>query len=156
MQARYLNTVITTYSVLSWISACVFFVLALALTFLSPFAITFLIEQNPAAIPTQLSALAFQQLATGVAVMTGVLVFLFAAFFLALGTGLWRRNAWARTLVLIPCVLWLFSFPIGTAVAIFGIYAFAFDKDVRAQFGVLSANQKLRAAPIARASGKKK
>jgi hypothetical protein len=83
--------------------------------------------------------MAFQQLATGIAVMSGVLVFMLAAFFLALGVGLWRRNNWARILVLVPCVVWLFSFPIGSAVGIFGIYAFAFDKDVRAQFGVTTA-----------------
>jgi hypothetical protein len=136
METRYASTVVTTYSVLSWISAVVLFLLALALTFLSPFAITFLLERNPAAIPPEFSSVAFQQLAMGVAVMSGVLVFMLAAFFLALGVGLWRRSAWARYLVLAPCVIWLFSFPIGTVVGIFGIYAFAFDREVRAQFGV--------------------
>ncbi len=152
MQPRYVNTVIGTYSVLSWISAFVCFILALALTFLSPFAITFFIEQNPASIPSQFSAMAFQQLATGVAVMSGVIVFMFAAFFLALGAGLWRRTPWARYLVLIPCVVWLFSFPIGSAVGVFGIYAFAFDKEVRAQFGVMTP----AIAPVTRAPAKKK
>jgi hypothetical protein len=151
MQPRYVTTVISTYSVLSWISAFVCFILALALTFLSPFAITFFIEQNPAAVPQQFSTMAFQQLATGVAVMSGVIVFMFAAFFLALGVGLWRRTPWARYLVLIPSVVWLFSFPIGTAVGLFGIYAFAFDKEVRAQFGVMTP-----AATVARVSAKKK
>ena len=75
----------------------------------------------------------------------------FAAFFLALGVGLWRRTPWARYLVLIPCVVWLFSFPIGSAVGVFGIYAFAFDKDVRAQFGVMTP-----AATVTRVSAKKK
>ena len=40
MESRYVNTVITTFSVLSWINAVVLFILALALTFLSPFAVT--------------------------------------------------------------------------------------------------------------------
>ncbi len=138
MNTRYLGTVIGAYSILSWITAFVLFIAALALTFLSPFAITYLLEQQPAAVPAQLSPAAFQQLATGLAVIGGVVLFMLAAFFLALGVGLWRRSAWARTLVIIPCVLWLFSFPIGSAVGIFGIYAFAFDKDVRASFGVVA------------------
>ena len=139
METRYVNTIISAYSVFAWISAFVFFIAALALTFLSPFAVTFLIDQNPASIPPGVSALAFQQLATGLAVIAGVVLFMIAAFFLAIGVGLWRRNNWARYLALVPCVIWIFAFPVGTLVGIVGIYAFAFDKDVRAQFQLIPA-----------------
>ena len=143
MEEHLARTVITVYAVLNGIMAFVWFVFALAVTFLTPFAMTMLLEQPSVALPEWLTEQAFMQLARGISLVVGVIAFLLAALFLALAVGLWRRNSWARYWQLALCAPQLFAFPIGTLVGAFGIYAFGFDAQVREQFGVKAADERI-------------
>ncbi len=139
MEKQLANTVVTVYVVLNAIIALVLFILALAITFLTPFALTMAMANDLFALPPEMTMLALQQLATGAGIIIGILLFMLAALFLSLARGLWKRHRWARIMQLVLSVPQLVSFPIGTIVGGFGIYAFAFDKEIREQFGAPSA-----------------
>jgi hypothetical protein len=148
MNTNLANTTVAVYAVLNGITAFILFIIALAITFLTPFAVTMMLETGSVALPPEMTALALQQLSTGVGIIAGIIVFLFAAFFLALARGLWNRHTWARYMQLAWCVPQLLTFPIGTIVGLFGIYAFGFNKEIRRQFGVaITADTKSRVAP---------
>ena len=56
------------------------------------------------------------------------------------GIGLFKRQEWARILVLILSVLDLFNFPIGTAVGVYSIWALV-QPEVVAEFGKTPVNE---------------
>ena len=47
-----------------------------------------------------------------------------AVFYVVTIAGLFRRTAWGRILGIIACVTFLLNIPIGTAIGIFGLFAF--------------------------------
>ncbi len=153
LEKQLANTVITTYAILNGIIAFVLFMLALAVTFLTPFATTMILSTQSLALPPNVTTMALQQLATGIGIIVGIIIFMLAALFLSLARGLWKRQRWARIVQLAACVPQLLSFPIGTLIGGFGIYAFAFDKEIREQFGVPSAtinNEELTPSKLAK------
>jgi hypothetical protein len=60
---------------------------------------------------------------TSAATAMAVLLVLISIFALIGGTGLLRRRSWARVLVIILGCLYLLSFPLGTAVGIYTLWA---------------------------------
>ena len=63
-----------------------------------------------------------------VATMTAAFVLVFAVPTLAAGIGLLKFKRWARVLALIMGVLALFSFPIGTIIAIYAFWVLTNDE----------------------------
>ena len=60
---------------------------------------------------------------TSAATAVAVLLVLISIFAIIGGTGLLRRRSWARVLVIILGCLYLLSFPLGTAVGIYTLWA---------------------------------
>jgi hypothetical protein len=50
------------------------------------------------------------------------------------GIGLLRERNWARITAIVLAVFMLFSFPIGTAIGVFGLWLFVFNDEARALF----------------------
>lgn len=48
----------------------------------------------------------------------------FAAFYLIAVIGLFSRSSWGRVMGIVVCILSLISFPLGTLIGIFGLFAF--------------------------------
>ena len=149
MEKQLANTVIVVYAALNSIIALALFILALAVTFLTPFALTMAMHHNSFALPNGMTSLAMQQLATGAGIIVGIFIFMLAALFLSLARGLWKRHSWARVVQLAVSVPQLLTFPFGTLAGAFGIYAFAFDKEIREQFSARQAvTSEVQPAPM--------
>ena len=59
----------------------------------------------------------------GLGAIIFVIVAVFAALYLAAGYGLLKREPWARVLGMIAGALGLLSFPIGTAIGVYALWA---------------------------------
>ena len=68
---------------------------------------------------------------TSAATAVAVLLALISIFAIIGGTGLLQRRSWARVLVIVLGCLYLFSFPLGTGVGIYTLWALT-RRDARA------------------------
>jgi uncharacterized membrane protein (DUF2068 family) len=68
---------------------------------------------------------------TSAATVVAVLLALISIFAIIGGTGLLQRRSWARVLVIVLGCLYLFSFPLGTGVGIYTLWALT-RRDARA------------------------
>lgn len=56
-------------------------------------------------------------------ILAVVIDMLFGAFYIFSGWALTSRKDWSRTMIIIASILALFSFPLGTALGIYGLWA---------------------------------
>jgi hypothetical protein len=128
---------VKVYSIISWIAAAFTFIAALFLLFLGPFfgsgSGRALIE-NTARASVSLNWNILSGVIAGVSVVFGVLFLLVAALQVWIGLSLRDRKEWARIAWIVWGVLMLLSFPLGTLIGGFAIYAFGFRKEVKALF----------------------
>lgn len=66
--------------------------------------------------------------------LIGVLGIAMGALYIAAGIGVQKRTSWARVIGVITSILSLFSFPLGTAYGILGIWLLATEKRAITQF----------------------
>jgi dipeptide/tripeptide permease len=73
-------------------------------------------------------------LLAGLGAVVFVVIALFGALYLATGYGLLKRERWGRVLGLVAGALSLLSFPIGTAIGIYALWALT-RPEAQAEFG---------------------
>lgn len=152
MQQSTATTWVKVYSVIYWIEAIIIATAGLAMLFGGTFMAGMM-----SWMMADVDALTGSVIGGALSVL-GVVLIAVAVLYAFIGRAVWRHESWGRIAAIVLSALGLFSFPIGTALGIFGIYLFGFEPNTRALFGVGTASKPaiVTSVPSKKAAKKKK
>jgi hypothetical protein len=128
--------IVKVYAIFSWVWAFVLFILGLIAIYLTPAVVRIALVK---ASPEELAALAIPsdmllEIASAIGTVLGIIILLLAIVYALIGFGLLSYKSWAKNGILAVSIPSLLSFPLGTLIGGFAIYAFGFEEEVKKLF----------------------